>query len=145
MTVYCIESMIVRRFLISMLTLSFGSVALAQDDADTEALAKAAQNPIADLIRLPLQNNTNFNVGPQERTQNILNVQPVWPFSISEVWNVVTRTNLPVVYITSHCYPTNGTAVKPKVPQRKNPKGGAPVFQADQSSRLTRANYIFMT
>jgi hypothetical protein len=35
-------------------------------------LAKAAQNPIADLISLPLQNNTNFNVGPQKRTQNIL-------------------------------------------------------------------------
>ena len=35
-------------------------------------LAKQAQNPIANLISLPLQNNTNFNVGPQKRTQNIL-------------------------------------------------------------------------
>ena len=64
-------------------------------------LAKAAQNPIADLISLPLQNNTNFNVGPQERTQNILNVQPVWPFSIGEDWNVITRTILPVAYVSS--------------------------------------------
>ena len=28
-------------------------------------LAMQAQNPIANLISLPLQNNTNFNVGPE--------------------------------------------------------------------------------
>jgi hypothetical protein len=40
-------------------------------------LAKAAQNPIANLISLPLQNNTNFGIGPDDETQNILNIQPV--------------------------------------------------------------------
>jgi hypothetical protein len=69
--------------------------------AEQSDLAKAAQNPIANLISLPLQNNTNFNVGPQERTQNTLNVQPVWPFSIGEDWNVITRTILPVKYVSS--------------------------------------------
>jgi hypothetical protein len=64
-------------------------------------LAKAAQNPIANLISLPLQNNTNFNVGPKERTQNTLNVQPVWPFSVGDDWNVITRTILPVKYVSS--------------------------------------------
>ena len=64
-------------------------------------LAKQAQNPIANLISLPLQNNTNFNVGPKERTQNILNIQPVYPFSIGEDWNVITRTILPVTYVSS--------------------------------------------
>ena len=65
--------------------------ALAMDD-----LAKAAQNPIANLISLPLQNNTNFNAGPEERTQNILNVQPVWPITLNEDWNLITRTIVPV-------------------------------------------------
>jgi hypothetical protein len=60
-------------------------------------LAKAAQNPISNLISLPLQNNTNFNVGPQERTQNILNIQPVYPVSINDDWNLITRTIVPVV------------------------------------------------
>jgi len=60
-------------------------------------LAKQAQNPIANLISLPLQNNTNFNVGPDDRNQNILNIQPVYPFSLGEDWNVITRTILPVI------------------------------------------------
>ena len=62
-----------------------------------EELAKAAQNPVASMISLPLQNNTNFNFGPQEKTQNVLNVQPVWPFSIGENWNLITRTIMPVI------------------------------------------------
>ena len=37
-------------------------------------LAKQAQNPIANLISLPLQNNTNFGIGPDDETQNILNI-----------------------------------------------------------------------
>lgn len=60
-------------------------------------LAKQAQNPIANLISLPLQNNTNFGIGPDDETQNILNIQPVWPFSINADWNLITRTILPVV------------------------------------------------
>ncbi len=47
-----------------------------------EALAKAAQNPVANLISVPFQDNINFNVGPEEKTQNVLNIQPVIPVSL---------------------------------------------------------------
>lgn len=67
----------------------------AQDRA--AELAKAAQNPIADLISLPFQNNTNFNFGPQEKTQNVLNIQPVIPVQLSQDWLMVTRTIFPVI------------------------------------------------
>ena len=63
----------------------------------TEELAKAAQNPIANMISVPFQNNTNLNIGPNDSTQNILNVQPVWPFELNDDWNVITRTIIPVV------------------------------------------------
>jgi hypothetical protein len=64
---------------------------------ETEDLARAAQNPVASLISLPFQNNTNFDVGPQEKTQNIMNIQPVWPFDLNDDWNLITRTIVPVI------------------------------------------------
>jgi len=66
-------------------------------DVDTEDLARAAQNPVASMISLPFQNNTNFDVGPLEKTQNIMNIQPVWPFEMNEDWNLITRTIVPVL------------------------------------------------
>ena len=65
------------------------------DEAD---LARAAQNPIADLISLPFQNNANFDVGRFNHTQNVLNIQPVIPFNLNDDWNLITRTIIPVVY-----------------------------------------------
>jgi len=66
-------------------------------EAKNSDLAKQAQNPVASLISLPFQNNTNFGIGPDDETQNILNIQPVWPFTLNEDWNLITRTILPVV------------------------------------------------
>ncbi len=68
------------------------------DEERTAALAKAAQNPVANLISFPLQNNTAFGIGPYERAQNVLNIQPVIPFHITEDWLLITRTILPVVW-----------------------------------------------
>jgi len=62
-----------------------------------EALAKAAQNPVAKLISVPFQNDFNFGVGPREVTQWILNVQPVIPISLNEDWNLITRTIIPII------------------------------------------------
>src|SRR3954466_15838815 len=63
-----------------------------------EELAKLAQNPVGNLISLPFQNNTNLNFGPEKGTQNILNIQPVIPISISSEWNIITRTIVPVIW-----------------------------------------------
>jgi len=65
---------------------------------DTGALAKQSQNPIANLISVPFQNNTNFNVGTLGNDQNILNIQPVIPFKLNENWNLITRWIMPVIY-----------------------------------------------
>jgi hypothetical protein len=69
------------------------NLAIAQDE---EALAKAAQNPLASMISLPFQNNTNFGLGSYSRTQNVLNIQPVYPFA-GKKWNIITRTILSVI------------------------------------------------
>jgi hypothetical protein len=63
----------------------------------TTALAEAVQNPVADLISVPFRNNTNFNYGPYEDTQNVLNMQPVIPISLDPEWNLITRAIAPVI------------------------------------------------
>jgi hypothetical protein len=65
---------------------------------DTDALAKATQNPVASLISVPLQNNSNFNIGPYNRTQDIFNIQPVIPKRISENWMLITRIIQPIIW-----------------------------------------------
>src|SRR4051794_8101178 len=55
-------------------------------EQDNEALAKAAQNPVAAMISVPFQNNTFFGVGPHGDTADELNIQPVIPFSVGG-WN----------------------------------------------------------
>lgn len=79
-----------------ILMLVIARVGHGQEKSD-EDLAKATQNPLASMISLPFQNNTNFGVGPDDDTQNVLNIQPVWPFSLGEDWNFVTRTIIPVI------------------------------------------------
>jgi hypothetical protein len=63
-----------------------------------EDLRDAAQNPIADLISVPFQNNTNFDIGHTDNTQNVLNIQPVYPLHLNPNWNLITRPILPVIY-----------------------------------------------
>src|SRR6478609_1596721 len=81
-------------------TLFFGgSLLLAQTGGPgTEDLQKLTQNPVANLISVPFQNNMNFPIGPFSREQNVLNIQPVIPFRLTQNWNLITRWIAPVIY-----------------------------------------------
>lgn len=89
-------------------------------------LAKQAQNPIADLISVPFQNNLGFGAGAKyqlglrprallglggrkragftirtsddNEPQNVMNFQPVIPVEVTPDWNLINRIILPVVY-----------------------------------------------
>jgi len=63
----------------------------------TEELAKKAQNPVGDLISIPIQNNFNFNYGPKNETQYVGNLQPVIPIEATADWNVITRSIIPFI------------------------------------------------
>jgi hypothetical protein len=69
---------------------------LAAAEQSAEELAKKIQNPVADLISVPFQNNFNFDVGPEDDLQYVLNIQPVIPIKLSADWNLITRTIVPV-------------------------------------------------
>lgn len=86
----------IRIFIVlALLLFNFDKNSVADEDED---LAKQTQNPVADLISVPFQNNIGFNLGPNDRTQNVLNIQPVIPFNLTKNWNLITRTIAPVIY-----------------------------------------------
>jgi hypothetical protein len=70
----------------------------ANTGTSTEALQKATQNPVASLISVPIQNNSNFGVTPGYRTQDVLNIQPVIPIGISKDWNLLVRWIMPIIW-----------------------------------------------
>jgi hypothetical protein len=67
--------------------------ALAQED-----LAKQSQNPVANMISVPFENNTYFDVGPSEKWANALFVKPVYPLSLGKL-NLINRLIVPVIYL----------------------------------------------
>lgn len=90
-----------RLFRSKILILVFFSIsrAIAQgNDTGTQELAKTAQNPVADIVTLPLQNNIAFGLGPNDRVQYVLNIQPVYPINMTPNINLITRWILPIIY-----------------------------------------------
>jgi opacity protein-like surface antigen len=83
----------------------------ATGPSEDESLAQKSQNPIADLVSVPFQSNTNFNAGPFNRTQEVLNIQPVVPLHINADWNVISRTIIPVISQPSPIFNSNTNGI----------------------------------
>jgi hypothetical protein len=84
-------------FFLAMSGLAMAAPAGAQDDEAAE-LAKKLANPIASLVSVPLQYNYDEYGGVYDGASvSVLNVQPVIPFSMSEDWNLITRTIVPIM------------------------------------------------
>ena len=82
-------------FAIALLALPVAANA-EESDAD---LAQELTNPVADLVTVPIQMNLDRGIGPaDDGTKLTTNVQPVIPFDISENWNLITRTIVPVIH-----------------------------------------------
>ncbi len=71
------RSVTILRMSLAIVILAGSVVAQEKSSASSEAeeaLQKAVQNPVASLISVPLQNNTGFDIGTFDRTQNVLNI-----------------------------------------------------------------------
>jgi hypothetical protein len=65
---------------------------------DADALAKQLSNPVAALISVPFQLNWDTGLGSTGLGDKwLLNIQPVIPLSLTDSWNVISRTIVPLV------------------------------------------------
>ncbi len=71
-----------------------GTIAKASD----QDLANKLANPISSLISVPFQFNYDAGFGAADGERLLLNIQPVVPIDITEDWNLISRTILPVIY-----------------------------------------------
>lgn len=91
-----------KSLLLSLFCLFAGSINAQSDSND---LSKQIQNPVASLISLPFQNNTDFGLlqyDPVQQTffkgtRNTLNIQPVIPFALGNKVNLIVRTIVPII------------------------------------------------
>lgn len=84
-------------FILSVCICALCSKTFSQEKEEQKNLEKAIQNPIANMVSVPFQNNTDFGIGAFDRTKNTLNIQPVLPFTLSKSLNLITRTIIPII------------------------------------------------
>ncbi len=68
-----------------------------QSFADDLDLAEASQNPVANMISLPMKNKFNFGRGPDNASSYVLELQPVLPVTLGKV-NLINRFIIPLAY-----------------------------------------------
>lgn len=84
-------------------------------------LAKQSQNPIGNMISLPMQNNTYFDVGPSEEWANSFQFQPVYPVNFGKV-NLINRAIIPINYLAGQ---------EVTVPDREQIQDDSVTFETD--------------
>lgn len=79
----------------------------AQESSD---ITKAAQNPIAHMISVPLENDFYPQTGINKENEYVLEMKPVIPIPLSSNWNLITRTIIPVIQTPELAPGVNGTS-----------------------------------
>jgi len=80
-----------------------GSLAYAQEVQSGPAMtardiAKEALNPFAVSFKVPIESVTGFRVGPDRKTGESVNIEPLLPFAATPEWNVIVE---PLLAMTS--------------------------------------------
>jgi hypothetical protein len=85
-------------------------VALCAQGPSQQELQRIARNPVADVIKLPLEADIYFDSGPLHRTAGDLEIEPRFPIQISKGWLLVPRiVATAVTYVPDLTRETGGT------------------------------------
>lgn len=88
----------------ALVIFALGRPAHAQGTSGTEPgeqanLAQELTNPLADLLTIPIQMSYDSGIGREDDGSKLqTNFQPVYPFQLTDDWNLISRTILPVTY-----------------------------------------------
>ena len=67
-------------------------------ETEEQAISRKLANPISNLIQIPIDFTFDNNLGGDDQGERtVMTIKPVIPFSISENWNVISRTVLPTI------------------------------------------------
>ena len=83
------------RYVVFTIGLSFFA-AMAEAEQSAGDAAMKAQNPLANIISMPLQWNTDFDIGPDDETGSTLNIQPIYPVNLDKGWTLINRAIVPL-------------------------------------------------
>jgi hypothetical protein len=98
------ETIVILTFLAFILLFTVFQPAHAENPAGAQPaeksdLAQELTNPLADLLTIPIQMNYDRNIGREDDGWKLqTNIQPVYPFHLTDDWNLISRTILPVTY-----------------------------------------------
>ena len=76
------------------------NIATAQEAklaATAQELAKKLANPLASLLSVPFQNNTDVGIGAHNGSRNTMNFQPLIPIKLNSKLNLITRVIIPII------------------------------------------------
>jgi hypothetical protein len=77
---------------------------------ESSEIAKQAQNPIASLISVPIENDFNPQTGIKKDDSYVLEMKPVIPVRLSNDWTMITRTVIPVIQVPDLAPGVDGTS-----------------------------------
>ncbi len=113
---------------VAMSVLCYGVVPACAEESSaqgTSEIGKQAQNPIASVISVPLENDFNPHTGIDKEDSYVLEIKPVVPFKLSNDWNLITRTIIPIIQVPDLSPSVKGTSrVTPKAANEGHLKTG---------------------
>jgi len=71
--------------------------ALSQAQSAPSDIAKQLHNPLSNLREVIFQLDVLPDVGPDEKTDWVQTLQPVYPFALEDGWKLVTYSIIPIV------------------------------------------------
>lgn len=77
-------------FLLFICLIAKGGLGQTQDSELAEDLGQKTQNPLADMVLIPIQNNISFDNTQNNSTGYTLNIQPVFPIKGEKI-SIINR------------------------------------------------------